>query len=322
MQIMVTGGSGYLGSILCRKLLDLDQKVTCIDTCLYGTTSIAQLMQNENFKLVKSDIRNLSVMAKNLKGIDAVIHLASIVGMPASGLDPESSFEINHLSTEILAKMAKNRGVKHFIFASSCSVYGSAPDEMITEKSQVNPLDNYAMHKFNSEDTVRHEFPFPTILRFGTLFGLSPRLRFDLVVNKFIAQALSNEVITVYGGDQFRPFLHVSDAADSIVFALNKELEGTFNVISENMTLKDLGKKISDSLHTEYKIVNENNDFRNYKVSMAKIHSFGFMPQKNLEFAIREFASFFDSNRVDWKLPEYSNYDSLLVKRISKKAFI
>jgi Nucleoside-diphosphate-sugar epimerases len=245
MRILVTGGAGYLGSVLSRKLLAKGHQVRLIDALWYGKESIEDLMPNKNFELIQDDIRNLVVTVKALKDVDAVIHLASIVGMPASSIEPKSSEEINYLATKNIAELCQLHNINTYIFASTCSVYGSQPETLITEKSPTDPLDFYAKQKYLSERATGWLNKAPTILRFGTLFGSSPRMRFDLVINRFIAQAIKEGKVTVFGGAQYRPFLHVSDASDAIIFSLEKNLTGTYNVVSENLTIKQAAERIS-----------------------------------------------------------------------------
>ena len=318
MQILVTGGAGYLGSILCKKLLDLNHKVICYDTCLYGMDGILDLVSNKNFTLLDRDIRNLFDMAQALKNIDAIVHLASIVGMPASNLDPESSFEINYLATEILAKMAKNRGVKQFIFASSCSVYGSQPDKMITEKSEIKPLDRYAKHKYDSEDTIRHEFPFPTILRFGTLFGYSPRMRFDLLLHEFIRDAVVDKKIILFGSNYWRPLVHLNDISQACILALQKPLElisgEIFNVGSndQNYTKINIAHMVQIFFKdTKIEIINSKKDPRNYRVSFDKSkNKLGFSNTMTLTDGIQEIANAINEGCLDPRDSDFTNTSS------------
>ena len=254
MRVLITGGAGYLGSVLSRKLLAKKYKVRVMDTLWYGNESIQELLKNENFELVKEDIRNLVPTVKAMIGVDAVIHLASIVGMPASSIEPRTSEEINYLATKNISELCQLHDIETYIFASTCSVYGYQPDKTINEKSRVDPLDFYAKQKYLSERAMGWLNRSPTIYRFGTLFGLSPRMRFDLVINLFIAQALKDGKITVFGGKQYRPFLHVSDAADSLIFGIEKNLTGTYNVISENMTMMQAAEEISKMMGCEIEI--------------------------------------------------------------------
>ena len=259
-----------------------------------------------------------------MKDIDAVIHLASIVGMPASSIEPRTSEEINYLATKNIAELCQLHNIETYIFASTCSVYGSQPDQLISEKSKVDPLDYYAKQKFLSERAIGWLNRAPTILRFGTLFGLSPRMRFDLVINLFIAQAILNGKITVFGGNQYRPFLHVDDAAESLLFALEKNLTGTYNVISENFTILEAAKKIQSAIGCEIEISNENEDKRNYKVSADKIKQMGFLPKKNIQFAIDEISEAIKKGKIkDFMENKYSNYKTLFgSKDMQNRVFI
>ena len=270
MKVLITGGAGYLGSVLSRKLLNKGYNVRVLDQLWYGKESIESI-SDKKFECIQTDIRNLTETVRAMKDIDAVIHLASIVGMPASSIEPKTSEEINYLATKNIAELCQLHEIENYIFASTCSVYGSQPDSLITEKSHVQPLDFYAKSKYMSERAIGWLNRAPTILRFGTLFGLSPRMRFDLVINLFIAQALKEKSITVHGGDQFRPFLHVEDAADALIFVLENKIDGTYNVISENMTIKDAAERIKKLTNCEIKISKDILDERNYKVSGDKI---------------------------------------------------
>ena len=324
MRVLVTGGGGYLGSILSRKLLAKGYKVRVADALWYGKDPIQECINNKNFELVNTDIRNLIDTVGALKNVDAVIHLASIVGMPASSIEPRTSEEINYLATKNIAELCQLHKIETYIFASTCSVYGSQPDKLITEKSEVDPLDYYAKQKFLSERAIGWLNRAPTILRFGTLFGLSPRMRFDLVINLFIAQAKINKEVTVFGGNQYRPFLHVDDAAESLVFALEKNLTGTYNVISENLTILQAAEKIKETLDCSINISNENIDNRNYKVSADKIKQMGFQPKKNIEFAIKEIVEAIENKTItNFMEDKYSNYKTLFgSKDMQEKVFI
>ena len=148
MRILVTGGAGYVGSLLSRKLLAKGYQVRVMDALWYGKQSIAECLTNENFELVQEDVRNLVSTVRAMKDVDAVIHLASIVGMPASSIEPRTSEEINYLATKNIAELCQLHGIETYIFASTCSVYGSQPDKIITEKSRASPLDYYSKQKF------------------------------------------------------------------------------------------------------------------------------------------------------------------------------
>jgi len=324
MRILITGGAGYLGSVLSRKLLDKGYQVCVMDGMWYGDESIKDCMKNKNFELVNEDIRNLVSTVKAMKDVDAVIHLASIVGMPASNIEPRTSEEVNYLATKNIAELCQLHGIETYIFASTCSVYGSQPDAFITEKSPVSPLDYYAKQKFLSERAISWLNQAPTILRFGTLFGISPRMRFDLVINLFAAQAITEGKITVFGGSQYRPFLHVDDAAESLMFALENNLTGTYNVISENLTIMQAAERISKITGCEIEVSKDNEDLRNYKVSGGKIGQMGFTPKKKIEDAVEEIRNTLDSGKITrYDDTKYSNYKVLFSsKEMQEKIFI
>jgi len=324
MRVLITGGAGYIGSLLSRKLLAKGYNVRVMDALWYGKESIEECMKNENFELVQDDIRNLTSTVRAMKDVDAVIHLASIVGMPASSIEPRTSEEINYLATKNIAELCQLHRIRTYIFASTCSVYGTQPNTMITEKSRTAPLDFYAKQKFLSERAIGWLNTAPTILRLGTLFGLSPRMRFDLVINLFIAKALSEKKITVFGGNQYRPFLHVEDAVDSLMFALEKDLTGTYNVVSQNMTIMEAAKKISGITNCEIEVSNENEDKRDYRVSSEKMNSLGFIPKKDIQFAFEQIKKAFEDGILkDYKEIKFNNYEFLFsTKEMQDKVFI
>ena len=324
MRVLITGGAGYLGSVLSRKLLSKGYQVRIMDSLWYGNESIKELEQNENFELIKEDIRNLVPTVKSMINVDAVIHLASIVGMPASSIEPRTSEEINYLATKNIAELCQLHNIETYIFASTCSVYGYQPNKIINEKSNVSPLDFYAQQKYLSERATGWLNRSPTIYRFGTLFGLSPRMRFDLVINLFVAQAIIDGKITVFGGKQERPFLHVSDAADSLIFGIEKNLTGTYNVISENMTIMQAAERISKLTGCKIEISENNEDNRSYRVSAEKIKQVGFSPSKTIEDAIKEIKdALIDKKIENYKDVKYNNYKLLYSsKEMQNEVFI
>ena len=169
MKVLLTGGSGYLGSILSRKLIAKGHNVKILDNFLFGKNSIKDIENNKKLEIVEGDIRDLSIVVRSLKNVDSVIHLASIVGTQSAELDPKTSIEINFMATRNIAELCKIYKIKQFIFASTCSVYGAQPDQLIAENSEVNPLDSYGQSKFQSERAILQAYDYPTILRLGTL---------------------------------------------------------------------------------------------------------------------------------------------------------
>jgi nucleoside-diphosphate-sugar epimerase len=322
MKILLTGGSGYLGSILTRKLLNKGHRVRILDNFLFGFDSIKEIQTDKNLEIVRGDIRDLATVSKSLKNIDAVIHLASIVGTQSSELDPKTSIEINYLATRNLADLCKMYNIRQLIFASTCSVYGAQPNQLISENSEVNPLDSYGRSKFESERAILQAYDYPTILRLGTLFGASYRMRFDLAINLFIAQALNKEQITVFGGNQWRPFIHVDDAASAFSFAVENQMEGIYNVIWKNITIAQTAKNIAKIVPTKIAISKDVVDKRDYKVTGAKLDKFGFKATKDISFAVKEFKTKILSDVKNYKQDKYSNYKSFFnSKSIQRKVY-
>jgi len=322
MRVLLTGGSGYLGSILTRKLLKKGHNVRVLDNFLFGKESLKEVNGNKKLELVDGDIRDLAIVSKSLKNIEVVIHLASIVGTQSSELDPKTSIEINYLSTRNIAELCKLYKIKQFVFASTCSVYGAHPDQLISENSEVNPLDSYGQSKFQSERAILQAYDYPTILRLGTLFGASHRMRFDLAINLFIAQALNKETITVFGGNQWRPFLHVDDAAEAFSYAIEKRMEGIYNVTWKNLTITDTAKNIQKLVPTEIKISKDLVDKRDYKVTASKFEKFGFKAKKDIKFVVNEFKTKIMKDVRNYRQDKYSNYKSFFNKStIQRKVY-
>lgn len=288
-KVLVVGGAGYLGSILCRKLLERGYIVRVLDNLTYGDHGIKELYKKPNFMLMKGDMRDIQTVVDSVKNIDAVIHLAAIVGDPASALDPEETIEINYLGTKMLAEICKYSQINRFIFASTCSVYGASanPDTKIDENSSLNPISLYAEMKHKSEFGILEladENFSPTILRMATLYGLSPRMRFDLVINILTIKALKEKQFTIFGGSQWRPNLHVDDAAEAYIKCLeapiNKIKGEIFNVGSNdgNYRIIDIGKIVNKLIPEAKMIIDKKQvDKRNYNVSFDKI-------EKNLHY--------------------------------------
>lgn len=282
-KVLVVGGAGYLGSVLCRRLLHKGYFVRTLDNCTYNGHGLKDLINHSQFEFIKGDMRNIQTLVDAVKGVDAVIHLAAIVGDPASALDPEETIEINYFGTKLLAEICKFSQINRFIFASTCSVYGASEDPQvkITETSKLNPVSLYAEMKVKSETAlfeISDENFNPTILRMATLFGLSPRMRFDLVVNILSAKAFFDKEITIFGGNQWRPLAHVQDAADAYIKCLEAPLEqvkGTiFNVGSNNQNYQiiEIGEIIKNVFPDANLMIDEKNvDERNYNVSFDKI---------------------------------------------------
>jgi len=305
MNVLVTGGLGYLGSVMVPKLVEKGFKVKVLDSLIYGNF----LSQTEkNFELIKGDIRNHNLLLKATEDVDAVIHLAGIIGDSAASLDKELTINVNYLATRRLADLCSKKGLK-LVFSSTCSVYGARPNEVITEKSEIAPLTLYAMSKLVSEEAIKKRCSDYVIFRLGTLFGLSPRMRFDLVINKFITQAIQEGKITVYGGQQRRPFVHVQDVSDIFVKALDNDADGIYSVGGNNYKILDAAKIIEQKVGCTVTVLSNLNDQRDYAVdSTLAEKTFGFKNVKNIEFAVDEIKDAYAKRVIkDYKEPIFHN---------------
>jgi nucleoside-diphosphate-sugar epimerase len=315
--VLIIGGAGYIGSVLAHLLLNRGYRVRVLDSLMYGDRSLEGLKGAKNFELHQGDGRDLSALVAAAHGADAIVHLAAIVGDPACELDHDLTLEINLLATRTTKEVATALGVKRLVFASTCSVYGAA-DETVDEGSKAQPVSLYGRTKLLSEQLLLAPDPSglcTTVLRFATIYGLSPRPRFDLVVNLFTAQALADGKITLHGGSQWRPLLHVRDAARAIVSSLEAPV-GTvdhqiFNIGAEeeNYTIAQIGEAVQRIVGAEVIRTDEASDKRSYRVSFDKARRLlDFRPTVTLEDGIRELADALRSGIVkDYRLPAYSN---------------
>jgi len=305
--VLVIGGAGYIGCSLVRRLLEEGRRVRVLDNAVYGLEPIQDLLHHPNLDYVDGDSRNIQDVVKAMHQVSSIVHLAAIVGDPACELDQKTTIEINYAATRMLIEIAKGDGVERFLFASSCSVYG-ASDEVMDENSTVEPVSLYGETKVSSEqallESVTANF-HPVIMRFATVFGLSNRPRFDLVVNLLSAKAKQDGRITIFNGEQWRPFVHVSDLAEAIMLLLNAPLgsvsQEVFNVGDNrlNHTLTDVAEVVQRVFPGTQIEHAENTDRRNYRVNFSKIEKrVGFRCRYTLEDGVREIKTAFDSNEI------------------------
>jgi nucleoside-diphosphate-sugar epimerase len=321
-KVLVIGGAGYIGSALVGKLLDQGLQVLVLDAMHFGEETLRLVAAHPNLTIVRDDFRHIEVLSRAMTDVGSVIHLGGLVGDPACAFDANLTVDVNVTATKLIGEIAKAAGVRRFIFASSCSVYGAC-DKIVTEGSRFNPLSLYARTKVASE-AVLHALNCPDFgvirLRFATIHGISGRTRFDLVVNLLCAKAVRDGLITVFGADQIRPFVHVEDVATAIMMTLQAPLAlvagEAFNVGSDaqNYTLGDVAKLINNQV-PESKIVFDDTfvDKRSYCVSFEKFHTrLGFRPAWTLDRGIAQVVLCVRSNEVGhYSLPEYSNVLSL-----------
>ena len=319
-RILVTGGAGYLGSVLVRKLLERGYKVKVLDNLTFGKESLTEILAHRNFDLLVGNILHIDDVVEAIRDVDAVVHLAAIVGDEASRTEPIKTINNNILATVNLANAYKKFLIGRLIFASSCSVYGAGSSiRLLTEKSKLVPTSLYAYSKIESEIELlkmKDEGFSPTILRFATLFGHSYRMRFDLVVNLFTLRAFLKKKVDVFGGNQWRPFLHTTDAAEAIIRVLEVPV---FEVAGEvfNVGSEDLNKKITEAARLVQKIdpkteIEENrkvSDLRNYRVAFGKIKKkLGFETRVNLEDGIHEMLRHLRKNTYNLASKNLTNF--------------
>jgi nucleoside-diphosphate-sugar epimerase len=322
-RILVIGGAGYIGSALLPKLLDRGHHVRLLDLFLFGKEPIVNVIGHPNLQIIQADFRHVDKIVQAMSGMDEVIHLGAIVGDPACSLDQELTVEVNLMAVRMIAEVAKGSGIRRFCFASTCSVYG-ASDEILDERSHLHPLSLYARSKLGSEKVLMQmaddQFS-PVILRFGTVYGLSGRTRFDLVINLLTAKAVKEGKITVFGGGQWRPFLHVNDAALALLKAVESPTDlihgQVFNVGSngQNYQLGDAAQIIHSFVpQAEVVDMGADTDFRNYRVDFTKIKKMlSFTPEWTLEQGVQQVIAAFEKGEVrDYRSAMYSNVKFLV----------
>ena len=333
--VLVIGGAGYIGSALLPKLLDRGHRVRLFDLMFYGTEPIRDVVNHPNLEIMQADFRRIDKLVHGMRGVDAVIHLGAIVGDPACALDRDLTIEVNLIGTRTIAEVAKGYGIRRFIFASTCSVYGAnVGDELLTEDSPLNPVSLYAATKLASERVLMElasESFSPTCLRFSTIYGISGRTRFDLVVNLLTAKAVIDGEITIQGGDQWRPFLHVEDAANALLSTLESPLPKVhrhiLNVGSEqqNHTIQQVGEMIREIVPSARLInLDSDGDQRNYRADFSKIRAhLGFYPQRTVAQGIAQVVDAIKSGRVkDYHEAKYSNVKFLSEEESTAKLIL
>ena len=277
--VLVTGGAGYIGSVTVGRLLAQGQRVRVLDSLMFGDAALAAHRRSPDLELLVGDVRDAAMLARAVEGVDGILHLAGLVGDPACALDPALTRAVNVESTITLAEAAKAAGVRRLVFASTCSVYGAAGEAWLDESSTTLPVSLYAESNLESEalfaERLAGSGTEPVTLRFATVFGASPRMRFDLVVNLLTARALREGVLEVHGGEQWRPQVHVDDVASALLLALTHPAAAgrTYNVGSDplNLRIGELAQAIAARFPAAKLTVSEARDPRSYRVSFARI---------------------------------------------------
>jgi nucleoside-diphosphate-sugar epimerase len=303
MNILVTGGAGYLGAVASLQLMEAGHHVRVFDDLLFGSRGTAALAGDSRFRFVKANMLDHGAVSEAVKGVQAVVHLAAVVGDPACARNPELAKRVNVEASQYLIAAARDAGVERFIFASTCSNYGRMSDTSVlaTEAHELRPVSLYAETKVQVEQHLlggKAGSLSPTVLRFATLYGVAPRMRFDLTVNEFVLRLMRERRLTVFGEQFWRPYVHVRDAARAIVCVLGQPLPAVtgrvFNVGStdENYTKTHLVELIRQRIGpAAVDFVHKAEDPRDYRVSFERIRSeLEFMPFRRVSDGIDEIA--------------------------------
>ncbi len=320
--VVVTGGGGYVGSHLVRQLLASGRRVRVLDNFAYGRAGLRDLSRHPLLEIVEGDVSSVRDVGRAVQDADAVVALAAIVGDPACGLDAAETLAVNYESTKAMVEGCRFYGVRRLVFASSCSVYGASNGRAeLDEASPVAPVSLYAQTRVLSEQVLfeRCGGVEPVVLRLATVFGHSSRMRYDLVVNALTVRALVEGRFQIFGGQQWRPFVHCHDAANAFLRAVVASSEGVagevFNVGSErlNHTLLDVGRLVCEGVPSaRMEVVEDIEDVRNYRVSFGKAAGrLGFVPDYDLRAGIHEMIEAVrrDEALRDFSDVRFSNHD-------------
>jgi nucleoside-diphosphate-sugar epimerase len=309
--VLITGGAGYIGALACRELLLTGRKVRVLDCLLHGQEAIAADLEAAGVEVIRGDVRDAAAREAALRGVEEVVHLAAIVGDPACARDPETAAETNVQGSRALLAAARQAGVARLVFASTCSNYGRMADPTvpISEDGALHPVSLYAEQKVEIERLLLNGSTGslrPTCLRFATVYGVAPRMRFDLTVNEFTRDLWADRTLEVFGEQFWRPYVHVSDAARAIRTALDAPSAVTehavFNVgnTGENYRKIDLVEAIQREIpRGQVTYVHRDEDPRDYKVNFDKIRAdLGFATKMTVPDGIREIAGALDASAL------------------------
>jgi nucleoside-diphosphate-sugar epimerase len=323
--VLVTGGAGYVGSLLVPILIENGYKVRVLDLFLYGDHVLDNVKTHPNLEIFKGDIRDRSLLEKAVRGSDAVIHLACISNDPSFDLDPQLGKSINYDAFLDLVKVSKDNGVHRFIYASSSSVYGVKDVPDVTEELKLEPLTDYSKYKAMCEDVLLKErvLGFTTlILRPATVCGYSPRLRLDLTVNILTNHAVNNNKITVLGGQQMRPNIHIADMCDLYVRSLqypDEAIDGKiFNAGYENHKVAEIAEIVRNVVGPQVEIITSpSNDNRSYHISSEKIRrELGFSATHTVTDAVNDLLDAFKMGRIPNSMTDDRYYNIKMMQRV------
>jgi nucleoside-diphosphate-sugar epimerase len=302
--VTITGGAGYVGSLLVPKLLARGYNVRVIDLLLFGKNT---LPKHPLLEVIKADIRDQAMLQEVLPGSDALLHLACISNDPSFELDPDLGRSINYDAFAPLVEISRASGIKRFIYASSSSVYGLKREPNVTEDLSLEPLTDYSKYKALCEQVLleKNYSDFTTlVIRPATVCGFSPRVRLDVCVNLLTTQAYATKQIKIFGGEQLRPNIHIDDMTDLYVNSLewdSKKIDGQiFNAGYQNLSIQEIAELIRDQIEGSIDMrVIPTNDHRSYHISSEKIRDLlGFSPKKNVQDAVIELLAAFRMGKV------------------------
>jgi len=317
-DVLVTGGAGYVGSVLVPKLLAQGHHVKVLDLFMFGEDTLDAVKDNPNLELIKGDIRDRKLLDKSIPGSDAVIHLACISNDPSFELDPDLGKSINYDAFSDLVDVSKDSGVRRFIYASSSSVYGIKDDDEVTEDLALLPLTDYSKYKALCEEVLlkKREPGFvPLILRPATVCGYSPRLRLDLIVNILTNHAVNNREIKVFGAGQMRPNIHIDDVTDLYVKSLEwpeEAIDGNvFNAGYDNQTVSEIAESVRRQVGEDVAITTTpTDDRRSYHISSEKIkRELGFVPRLSINDAVADLMAAFGAGKIPNAMTDIRYYN-------------
>lgn len=308
MHILISGGCGYVGTNLTHYFLENGFHVTVVDLMWFGN----YLQPHPRLTVKKVDVRKID--AVSMKGIDAVIHLANIANDPSGDLNPKLTWEVNVLASKLFVERAIKDGVKQFIYASSGSVYGVKEEEQVTEELSLVPISDYNKTKMVSERVLfsYQDDIVMQCIRPATICGYSPRMRLDLSVNLLTMQALTKQKMTVFGGSQVRPNIHIKDMIGVYAHLLGQgeKMQGVYNAGFENLSILDIAKKISQRIPAVIEVT-ESNDPRSYRLNSDKLLATGFVPRFCVMQGIEEVAEQYERAQLK-DLTEYYNVKKMM----------
>jgi len=327
-NILVTGGAGYVGAVLVPKLLDKGYNVKVIDLYIYGEDVLNAVRSNSNLKEIKGDIRDKKLLKKEIPQTDVIIHLACISNDPSYELDPALGKSINYDAFIQLIDLAKENKVIRFIHASSSSVYGIKEEQEVTEDLPLEPLTEYSQYKAKCEEVLLREATddfIVTVIRPATVCGYSPRMRLDLTVNILTNHAVNKGKITVFGGEQMRPNIHIEDITDLYVYLLELSKEKIhkqiFNAGYENYKVKEIANMVQSEVGNQIPIKTvPTDDNRSYRVSSKKIkRQLGFFPKHTIEEAILDLKNAFEEGKIQNPMENIKYYNIKTMKAVKMK---